>query len=669
MRKYLLLLSILSFPVIVSAQNKRALVPADVYRLQDVSAAQVSPDGKWVAYVVTSVDTSKDEHDDNIWMISWDGTQNIQLTYSNEDESSPKWSPDGKYLSFLSSRKIGDDDGDSDDKDLTQLWLLDRRGGEAKKITNVTGDIEDYAWSPDGNKIVLEIKDQDFSDTASTKIRKPYVTDRYHFKQDYVGYLERRYTHLYLFDLATKNMDTLTTGNYDEADAVFSPDGTQIAFTSNRSQDPDTNENTDICLMDAKPGATIKQLTTWTGTDHAPQWSPDGTYIAYLQSSSNETFTMYGQDIIAVISRDGGQPTLVSKSVDRPFTNEHWSKDGKSIVALMEDDRQSNVVSFDVATGAMTKLSSGDRATFDLTANYTNNAWVAQMTEPHLPLELFVIENGNTRRLTHVQDSFLAPLDLPTVEGFKCKSKDGTDVSGILYKPANAKPGEKLPFILYIHGGPVGQDDYEFDIVAQAMASAGYAVAQVNYRGSSGRGVDYIRSIYADWGHKEIIDLEAAVDYLIKQGIIDENRMGVVGWSYGGISTDYMIASDQRFKAACSGAGSALQLSMYGTDEYITQYNTELGAPWKEKNLDKWLKVSYAFFKADQIKTPTLFMASQKDFNVPVAGAEQMYQALKTNGIPAELVIYPNQNHGIIVPSYQVDKYTRYIEWFNKYLK
>src|SRR5579885_1200145 len=160
MRQYFILLIIISLPFFSAAQ-KRAIVPSDVYRLQDVGSAQVSPDGKWVAYVVTSVDSAKDEHDDNIWMISWDGSQNIQLTYSNEDESSPKWSPDGKYLSFLSSRKLGDDDCDDDDKDLSQLWLLDRRGGEAKKITNVTGDIEDYAWSPDGNKIVFEIKDQD----------------------------------------------------------------------------------------------------------------------------------------------------------------------------------------------------------------------------------------------------------------------------------------------------------------------------------------------------------------------------------------------------------------------------------------------------------------------------------------------------------------------------
>ena len=665
MRKLLLLLTATVLYNLSVAQNKRPLVPEDVYRLQDVSEAQVSSDGNWIAYVVSTVDSVKDNRDDNIWMISWDGKQNIQLTFSKEDESSPKFSPDGKYISFLSSRKSGDKE--KDEKGLFQLWLLDRRGGEAKKITAVTGDIDDYIWSPDASKVLMVIKDEDFSDTAASEIRKPYIMDRYHFKQDYTGYLDRRAKHLYMLDLATENIDTLTTGVYDEVDPAFNPDGKQIVFASNRTTDPDRNDNSDIYIMDAMSNASMKQLTTWPGIDRKPTFSPDGNSIAYLQSSSDLVYTMYGQDILAVIPTVGGVPKLLSKNVDRPVMNINWSKDGKYIAALMEDDRESNVVAFDVASGAMKKLSEGKRATFDLTPNPANDGWVALMSEPHLPFELFVVENNNTRRLTHVQDSFLAPLTLPTVEGFQSKSKDGTLVSGILYKPANAVPGQKLPFILYIHGGPVGQDDYEFDIIPQSMASAGYAVAQVNYRGSSGRGVDYTKAIYADWGNKEVVDLLGAVDHLIAQGIIDENRMGLGGWSYGGILTDYTIATTTRFKAACSGAGSANQLAIYGTDQYITQYEMELGVPWK--NAEKWIKISYPFFKADKIKTPTLFMASQNDFNVPVAGAEQMYQALKSNGIPTQLIIYPNQNHGLNIPSYEVFKYKSYIEWYNKYLK
>lgn len=644
--------------------QKRSIKPADIYRLQNIGNADISPDGNWVVYTLSTVDSAKDKRDDNLWMTSWDSKQNIQLSYSKENESSPAFSPDGKYISFLSSRAAGDED--EKEETLSQVWLLDRRGGEAKKITNVKGAIDDYVWSPDGKNILLVMKDQDFSDTAESEIHKPYVMDRYHFKQDYVGYLDRRATHLYLLNIETKNIDTLTTGVYDEEDPDFSPDGKQIVFSSNRTEDPDKNENTDIYIMDAKPGAMMKKITDWTGSDHAPKWSPDGKKIAYLQSSSNETFTMYGEDIVAVADANGGAPALLSKPVDRPFSNVRWSKDSKLVYALMEDDRESNIVSFDAANGTYAKVTQGQRATYALEVNKGTGDLLALMSEPHLPFELFTVQNNTAQRLTHVQDSFLAPLDLPVAQGFQSKSADGTIVSGILYTPANTT-GKKLPLVMYIHGGPVAQDDYSFDMVPQILANAGFAVAQVNYRGSSGRGIDYTRAIYADWGNKEVMDILGAVDYLTSKGIADANRVGIGGWSYGGILTDYSIASDTRFKAACSGAGSALQLSMYGVDQYITQYETELGVPWK--NMDKWIKVSYPFFHADKIKTPTLFMAGEKDFNVPSVGAEQMYQALKSNGVPAQLVIYPGQNHGIAVPSYQVDRYTRYLEWFGKYLK
>lgn len=659
-----LFIGLLFTSVLGYSQSKRPLRPSDVYRYEDISSEpQVSPDGKWIAYVVSKIDSAKDKRIRNIWMISWDGKENVQLTYDNQNESSPLWSPDGKYLSFLSGRKTDE----KDDNEQTQLWLLDLRGGEAKRITKVKGDIEDYVWSPDGKKILLVMKDQDFSDTAKTNIREPYVIDRYHFKQDYVGYLDRRATHLYLFDFSTQKIDTLTNGKYNETEPQWSPDGTQIVFVSNRTEDPDRNENSDIYIMDAKSNAEMKKITSWIGEDNNPQWSPDGKYIAYLQSSSNEAFTMYGEPILAVISKDGGEPALLSKAVDRPVRNPRWSNDGKSIWAVMENDRQANVVSFNVIDGKMNNVSAGDRSFGAFEVNRATGSVAALMSEPQTPVEIYALENNNLRRLTHLQDSFLAPVQLASVEGFSSKSKDGTVVSGLLYRPANVPASQKLPLILFIHGGPVAQDEYEFDMARQMLAAQGYAVAGVNYRGSSGRGVEYTRAIFGDWGNKEEVDIIGAANYLIQQGIADENRMGIAGWSYGGISTDYTIATDQRFKAAVSGAGSALQLSMYGVDQYITQYETEIGKPWE--NIDKWLKISYPFLHADRIKTPTLFMASQKDFNVPVEGAEQMYQALKSVGVPTELVIYPNQNHGIVVPSYIVDRYQRHIDWFNKYLK
>jgi dipeptidyl aminopeptidase/acylaminoacyl peptidase len=244
-------------------------------------------------------------------------------------------------------------------------------------------------------------------------------------------------------------------------------------------------------------------------------------------------------------------------------------------------------------------------------------------------------------------------------------SSDKKQVNGILYLPDST--AKNLPLILFIHGGPVAQDEYAFDMSRQILAGAGFAVAAVNYRGSSGRGIAYTKAIYADWGNKEVKDIIGVADHLIKTGIADPSKLGIGGWSYGGILTNYTIATDARFKAAVSGAGSSLQTSMYGSDQYITQYEEELGKPWK--NPQKWMDLSYPFYKVDKIKTPTVFMASEDDFNVPVIGAEQMYQAFKSEGIPTELVIYPGQHHGVRVPSYIIHRYKKHIDWYNKYLK
>ena len=652
------LFSAICLNVVAQNNNKRPLRPTDVYLLKSIRDASVSPDGKWVAYTLSSVDTGKDKRNSDIWMVSWDGEQTVQLTNSGEGESSPKWSPDGKYLSFVSARN---------DEKAAQLWLLDRRGGEAKKLTSLKGDLEEYAWSPDGSKIVMSIKDEDFTDTAKTKTRLPFVMDRYVFKQDGEGYVENRYTHLYIFDVNTKKTDTLTKGDFDESAPAWSPDGTKLAFASNRSAEREKNKNSDIWVMDAKPGASLKQLTTWAGADRSPKWSPDGQWIAYTSSSSNLNFTMYGQSTIAVVAATGGEPKALAGNLDRPVSDLNWTKDGRQLSFLVEDDRRQYIAQLNISSNSITTVATGDMSFSAIESAPASDALVATMSEPQLPTELYAVEQNKVRRLTHVQDSFVNAIQFAIVEGFTSTSKDGTKVSGILYRPATAVTGQKLPLILFIHGGPVGQDDYEFDLSRQVLAAGGYAVAGVNYRGSSGRGVNFTKAIYGDWGNKEVMDILGAANYLVEKGFADEQKMGIGGWSYGGILTNYTIATDTRFKAAASGAGSSLQFSMYGSDQYVTQYETELGAPWK--NPKKWMDLSYPFFKADKIKTPTMFMASEKDFNVPVAGSEQMYQALKSLGVPAQLIIYPGQFHGITKPSYQVDRFARYLKWFDQYLK
>jgi dipeptidyl aminopeptidase/acylaminoacyl peptidase len=317
------------------------------------------------------------------------------------------------------------------------------------------------------------------------------------------------------------------------------------------------------------------------------------------------------------------------------------------------------------AGGPVEKLTTGRRVVASPSVR-KDGAMALLSTTGTEPAEVYALENGNLRRLSHENDAWVNGLQLAATEDFSCTAKDGTEVHGLMVKPPSYVAGRKYPTFLFIHGGPNGQDEHSFSFDRQFFAANGFVVLAVNYRGSSGRGSAYQKAIFADWGHKEVVDLLAAVDHAIAIGVADPDKLVIGGWSYGGILTDYTIATDTRFKAAVSGAGSALQLTMYGMDQYISQYELELGPPWK--SLEPWIKVSYPFLHADRIKTPTLFLGGEKDFNVPVGGGEQMYQALKSLGLDTQLVIYPGQYHGITTPSYVRDRLERYLAWFTAHL-
>ncbi|HEX5072491.1 MAG TPA: S9 family peptidase [Gemmatimonadaceae bacterium] len=641
--------------------TKRALRPTDIFRVRDVRDPRISPDGKWVAYTVTIADSARDKNDTDVWMASWDGKENIRITSTKDGESSPRWSPDGRYLSFVSSRDNGKGG---------QVWLLDRRGGEATRLTEIKGGVSSYEWSPDGTRLVLVVddpEDEPSGDSTKAKAPKPIVLDRYHFKQDVQGYLGNQRSHLYLFDVATKTLDTLTSGKYDESNPSWSPDGKTIAFVSDRSPDPDKSINTDIYLIDARKGAEMRRLTTFVGEDNNSgsklAWSPDGKSIAYVRGVAT-TMSIYDQYRVAVIPVAGGEPRLLTEALDRPVTSPTWSADGTSLLFLVTDDRTQYVARMKATGGAVEKLTTGPRVVQSLALGPAGKIAVLASTATEMP-EVHALENGTLRPLTHQNDAWLAELQLGTTEGIEFTTPDGADVHAVMTRPAGASG--KMPTLLRIHGGPTGQDQYSFNFERELFAANGYVVVSPNYRGSNGRGEKFMNAISGDWGNKEVVDVLAATDYVVQKGIADPDRLGIGGWSYGGITTDYTIATTPRFKAAISGAGSALQTSMYGVDQYILQYETELGPPWK--NPDAWVKVSYPFYHADRIKTPTLFMVGEKDFNVPAIGSEQMYQALKSLGIDTQLIIYPNSFHGITLPSYRVDRLDRYLKWYDRYLK
>ena len=665
---FIIILSLVAGPA-AAQTSKRPIGLDDLAKLKTVGDPQVSPDGKWVAYTVGAVDAEKDKRDTDLWMASWDGTQQIRLTATTDgSESAPRWSPDNKYLAFLTSR------GDEDQKKRgSQVWLLNRLGGEAQQLTDIKGGVSEYAWSPDATRLVLAVNDPDPIDEPEKlegwkrKTRPPIVIDRYHFKQDRKGYLGSLRSHLSIFDVEARKAEALTTGRFDEQAPAWSPDGRFVAFVSNRSADPDRNEDSNVYVIEAKPGAEPRQMTTFAGSDGGrPAWSPDGQWIAYLQGDEAK-YSAYDLNKLAIVPAGGGEPKLVTATLDRPVSgNLVWTSDGRSLLFTVADDRVSYVGKVAAAGGPVDKLTTGRRVVSSLSRR--DDATLALLSGTTTEAgEAYALENGNLRRLTHQNEALFTELQLGTTEDFTSKSKDGTEVHSIMVKPASFVAGQKYPMLLLIHGGPNGQDEHSFSFDRQFFAANGYVVISVNYRGSSGRGAAFQKAIFADWGNKEVVDLVGAVDSTIASGIADPDRLGIGGWSYGGILTDYTLATDQRFKAAVSGAGSALQLSMYGVDQYITQYENEIGVPWKAQDL--WIKISYPFFHADRIKTPTLFLGGEKDFNVPIVGGEQMYQALKSQGIDTQLIIYPGQFHGITMPSYQRDRLERYLAWFNKYLK
>jgi dipeptidyl aminopeptidase/acylaminoacyl peptidase len=643
----------------VAHAGQRVLAPDDYLKFADVTAPQVSPDGATVAYVVTTSDRDSDEPKDTIWLTNWEGTEHRQLT-RGESASQPKFSPDGRYLSFVSARP-------ADSK--SQIWLLDMRGAEPRQMTHVSGEISSYAWSPDGKRIALVMSETE----EGGKTPKPIVIDTFHFKQDVDGYMTAQTRkHLYLLEVGSGALTALTTASeYNDDVPAWSPDGKLIAYVSNHRKDPEQSGVDEIYLVEARAAAVPRRLAEVFSPNHQRlAFSPDGKLLSLLQGLEPR-LNAYITDRLAVVSVSDGHLRPLTDKLDRAVTAPFFSADGKSIGVLVEDDGSNYPARVDLGTGEIERLIPGPVTAHDESAASGHTAVLASSDTQSA--EVFALENHELRMLTSHNEALLAEIKFGAVEDVSFKSRDGTQIHGQIVKPPSYVSGRKYPTILWIHGGPNGQDQHELvpesycpPLERQLLAAQGYVVLAVNYRGSTGRGAKFARSIEADWGHKEVEDLLAGVDYAVRVGIADPARLGIGGWSYGGILTDYTIAHDTRFKAAIAGAGSGNQTGMWGLDEYALQYNAELGPPWKSTAL--YVKLSYPFYHADQIHTPTLFMGGDKDFNVPIAGGEQMYLALRTLGVPTQLVIYPGQFHLFTRPSFLKDRAERYIAWYAKYL-
>ena len=402
----------------VSAQKQSTLRPItidDFFKIKRVGNPQISPDGKWVAYTVSTTNLEKNESKTRIWKIPVEGGEAIPMTAEASSSSRPEWSPDGKYFSFLSARNNG----------KTQVWALNSLGGEAIKLTDVKQGVIDYVWSPDGKRILLIIKDpgpddleEDKNDEKEKKKKKrPWVVDRLQFKEDASGYLDNRRTHLYTFNMKDKKVTQITSGNFDDYSPAWSPDGKSIAFVSNRTDNPDANENSDIWIVSADntdKGKTLLQLTKNPGVDNSPVWSPDGKSIAYITIPYNGKFSDFNTNHIAIISSNGGTPRALTQDLDRNVYSLRFTPDGKTLTFLLEDSGENNLASIIINGKNLKRLVKGKNIAVDYDISKKGAIAVA-VTNPHLPREIFMLENKKLRKLTTVNDTLMSKLKLAEV--------------------------------------------------------------------------------------------------------------------------------------------------------------------------------------------------------------------------------------------------------------
>ncbi|MGA6953561.1 MAG: S9 family peptidase, partial [Candidatus Acidiferrales bacterium] len=668
--------SVSGVPASASAAGKRTLTVDDYFRIKEVGDPQLSPDGKWVAYTVKTASLKEDKNYERIWMIPSSGGSPIALTAEGTTSSHPRWSPDGRFLAFISARGEGSDD--DDDSGKKQVWLLNREGGEAQKLTDTIQGVQDFAWAPKSDRLVLLLQDPSPAEIEAARDKakdskakpkpRPWVIDRLHFKEDELGYLDRRRTHLYVFDIADHKQTQITSGDYDDFDPEWSPDGTKLAFASNRTAEPDLNYNTDIWTVDADntdKGKTLVHVTTGPASEAAPAWSPDGKWIAFTTQLDAKLF-QYATFHIGVAPASGGEAKVLTLALDRNATAPRFSADGKWIYFIADDDGTQNLLRVPAASGEIQRPIAGRKMveSYSIGKGGAVAAVIGELTDP---AELYYLPaDGALRKLTTTNDALMAELRLPDVEYVHFKSKDGTTIAGYLYKPPDYQPGVRYPTILKPHGGPVWAYYAEFNFDPQLFAANGYVVLTPNPRGSSGYGQEFCKAIFADWGNKDFADDMAMVDYAVAQGIADPEKLGVGGWSYGGISTNFIISQTTRFKAAISGAGEFLYITNWGHDLYSRDWEYELGLPWEHRAL--WEKLS-PFSRVLKITTPTLIMGGDVDGNVPVINGEQMYESLRRLGVPTLLVVYPGEFHEFTRPSFIKDRYERYLDWYGHYVK
>ncbi|HTZ33024.1 MAG TPA: S9 family peptidase [Methylomirabilota bacterium] len=656
---------------------KHAITFDDLIKLHRVSGAALSPDGKWIAYAVSTPDLEANRSVTNVWIVNAAGGTPIQMTQGGRDNS-PAWSPDGKTLAFLSAR-----DGNS------QVYLLSMDGGDAKKLTQLSTGADLFHWSPDGKTIAFtssvypDCKDDACNEKRDSDKEKSKVKARIYdhlLYRHWDHWSEGKRSHLFVVPASsnTAPRDLTAGADYDvppderggAGDFNFSPDSKELCFTAVTDKMEAISTNGDLFLVPVA-GGEANRITTQQGFDGNPVYSPDGRYIAYHAQLTPG----YEADKwrVMLYDRQSGKNETLSESFDRSATDLAWSPDSKTIYFLAENETLQPIYSMEPRTGATPKkVVDGFNAEFSLSAD--GKTFVATQSSLTLPNEIFTVsaDGSGLKQISRVNETILSQLEMNAPEKFWFDGAGGTKVEAMLIRPPQFSATQKYPVLVLLHGGPqtMWSDDWGYRWNAQVFSGAGYVTLMINRHGSTGYGQKFTDEITNDWGGKAYEDVMKGIDAALgKYPFLDKSRLAAAGGSYGGYMADWLATHTDRFKAIISHAGVYDKVSMYATEELWFEEHDLQGTPWTAaENYKKWSAVTYAG-ELGKYKTPTLVIAGERDYRVPYTQSLEFFNALQRQGVPSKLLIFPDEGHWVLKPQNSQLWYKTFLDWLATYVK